>query len=119
MVPREHWYHGKSSLVQLAAGSSSGLAGGHPVCDFSMESLHLGWLGFHITWMAVGLPEQAFQEITLEAQGVSMIWAQTSPGIICVLSVDAVIKVIRDSRERDRRGGETSLLNGRGVKVSL
>lgn len=119
LVPREHWYHGKSSLVQLAAGSSSGLAGGHPVYDFSMESLHLGWLGFHITWMAVGLPEQAFQEITLEAQGVSMLWAQTSPGIICVLSVDAVIKVIRDSRERDRRGGETSLLNGRGVKVSL
>ena len=104
LVPREHWYHGKSSFVQLAAGSFAGLAGGHPVCDFSMESLHLGWLGFHITWMAVGLPEQVFQEITLEVQGVSVIWAQTSPRIICVLSVDAVIKVIQDSRGRDRRG---------------
>lgn len=54
--------------------------------------------------MAVRLAEQAFQEIMLEVQGVLVIWAKLSPRIICVVSVDAVVKVIQDSRGRDRRG---------------
>lgn len=66
---------------RLAAGSSEGLAVGHPIRDFSVWSLHSGLVGLPHN-MAAGFPEQAFQESKPEVQGILMIWAWKSCRII-------------------------------------